>query len=624
MLKQNRGKVYFDERMSTRKKKFTSVLESLFWQTIGWVHTPPFTNVDVDLGSKFTVPKSVLKSDDSCLYTKRSLEPKLQIEDKVPYGILPKDVMIDIEKRRFSQQNLESVLQEMDIETNAILPLKLIFKDRIVILRRGIIEGIPYEPFLELDLFDDVEKYDVYSPEEWLSLGDTESEWKSLPATALVPVQENDIHEYLNFEWQDVRVLDYDAVKKLYLIRNCSNYIAESDSHLPIDTPTDLWIPRIYLNFFAEEPLNFAKRLQIAIVTRHIVEESLRLCYYVECMPLNDAPVWPKSDLEIIKGIVRQNHQLQPKLQWIKDHLEYNVEEITLEYQKAFNYMSYLNITMQTPYLVKEFKNDDIILRKVHVSGFKVHLDFSFEERLESFKCKTFYSNIEVVRTLNLVESNILALRNMSLYILPLRDIYTIERFESLQRTELQNISQYIHNIWISNIASAILSNMEKCGKGSYDLNQTCQHTFQLTKLGRFLKMIMFNMQDSIRFLLMESLEKYVITIRSACVNVMDIKSNFVWDDSLCSNKFSSGYPIFEVPLEIKGDRLHFVVDLRKYGTTVKNLFEDGLRVTENLPRLEKFVMKKMLYNPDDKLETVGQKEKKIVQWKKDIMKGNY
>lgn len=610
-------KGYRDEK----EKKFTSSLESIYWQTTGWVHTPSFIKAKLDSELKSKVSKSTADCMKFQFHTKESFQPKLQVEDQVPYGILPKDVMYDLVKREFAAQDLKSILETMNINASAILPSVVIDKNGIIIIKNECEKGIPTQPFLELDVFDDGWFYDAYSPEEWLSLGDTEDGRKPLSAIAFVPVQKECIFDSYDFDWCKVKVLDYDADKKLYLVRKSSE-CHDSSINSP-DESYDLWISRIYLKFDAEEPLLFAKRLQTALNTRHMIEESLRISYYAECMPLEDSPEWSKADLDSIITKVRHRSQFQPKLQWIKDHLTKNVQEMQLEYKRAYNSLCYMEIAQQTPSLVKHFENERLIHNKSQNFESSVGLEKSFDDKFKHFQCETFYASCEVVRALHDVESNILILRSLSLYDLPLNDIYTLENFEALQGEKLQIISKYVHENWMADVSNAILLNLKKCGKGQYDLNQTVLHTFQLTKLGRLLKMVNFKMQDVIRYLITESLEKYARTITIACSNVMSVKDNFVWKESLCCNDFSpQGHPVFEVPLEIKKDHLQFAINLQKYGDVIRDLFEDGLHVTKNLPRIEKFVMKKILYNPDDKLDSVGEKERNIMQWKMNISRG--
>ncbi|KFM76068.1 Dynein heavy chain 1, axonemal, partial [Stegodyphus mimosarum] len=615
---------YFREPELNEENAPASVLESFYWQTLGWVHTPPFIKGDLFPTRKIYIPKSKEDFEVLHLYLKKAYDPKLQIEDQVPYGVLPKRVIIDIAKRRFSEKNFEELLQNFELDANVIRPPFLYYTDGIYSLKPDVEEGIPCEPFLSLDIFDDDYLYETRSPEEWLSLGVDETNMKHVPGTALVPVPQWEVGQPLYLKWGKVAVLDYDACRKMYLVRkesdlNDKNLVSESGK------PSCLWVSRIYLKFDAEDPEKFAKRLWTAVTTRHLAEENLRLNYYIQCIPLEGIPKWPQGDVDIIISIARRSLQLQPKLQWIKDHLKTCIKEIETEYQMTVNRVIYTEISGQNSRLMNEFQNENISIQCPHKRGSIVHLHYIFSERFESFQKQTFLVKKEVVIALNHVEEQILVLNNTSLYVLPLDEILPLDKFESLQRTQLKKVQEYVQGEWMSNTAEAIIFNISGCNSASYDLGETEVHSLRLTKLGKLLRVVMFKMQDVIRFVINDSLGKYANMIAEACQVFQEIEERYVWKDDFSSNKWApKNAPVFEVPLEVKDEQVQFVVGLRKYCDTVIDIFIEGLRVTQNLPRLEKLVMKKMLYNPDDKLETVGEKEQQIIQWRKKVKYGHH
>lgn len=603
-----------------------SWMESLYWQNLGWVHTPPFTGVRLDDRHRLLVPVSTEASSSSQMYFEKSCHPKIQVENRVPYGILPKSVAIDIEKRRFERQDLKEILLDMGLENNVIQPPMLNMKDTFLFLKHDTEEGIPQEPFLDLALFDDEYLYEERSPEEWIALGHSDGQKKPVPGTAFIPVDSDVQLGVSRFDWQKVSVLDYDEERKYFLlVRNEMKCEKNASSSSKTEEVSDLWVPRIYLKFDAEESFRFSKRLHTAVVTRHLVEESLRMSYYVENMPIEeDLPKWSQKDIDDIISVARKCRQLQPKLQWIKNELKGMVEEMHLQFRKAINYQAYVEVTGQNPNLIDEFENEP--LGDIHTPQNKSlfgNLKYCSRDRYERFSYLTLYNQVGVIRALNLVQSEILALNGMSLYNLSFNDVASLDRFKKAQRVELQKVKRYVHGPWPVAIANAIKSNISSCDIIAYDTNQTVLHTFRLTKLGKLLRLVGYKMQDVIRFLVLESLEKYTQVFQEAFVNLEDMEDGFVWDESFASDKWvPRNTPVFEVSLEIKGVHLEFLVELEKYRDTVVELFDEGLCVTQDLPRLEKLVMKKLLYNPEDKLDTVGSWEQQVCSWKNIIISG--
>ncbi|GIY87568.1 dynein heavy chain 1, axonemal [Caerostris extrusa] len=167
-------------------------------------------------------------------------------------------------------------------------------------------------------------------------------------------------------EWQKVAVLDYDPEKKLFLVRNETD--CSEDGKPPVfetSKSSDLWIPRR--------------------------KKSL--------------PKWLHKDLEELIAIARRSRQLRPRLKWIKDELEVNIKEMKLEFKRAINSLSYLDITGQNPNLIAEFQNEKLKnVIEPHRKGHLVKLNYSFKERFESFRCKTLWNQPQAVQALNLVQ----------------------------------------------------------------------------------------------------------------------------------------------------------------------------------------------------------------------------
>ncbi|GIX72938.1 dynein heavy chain 1, axonemal [Caerostris extrusa] len=497
-------------------------MESLYWQMLGWAHTPPFIKADLTCPVRLHAPSLRKRLHPLSFISKKGFDPKVQIGNRVPYGYFSRDIAIDLEND----------------------------------------DGIPSEPFLPLELFDDDWYYETRSPQEWLSLGLSDDEKRPVPGTALIPVNPDEEGERILFGMAESGCSGLRSGKETVSCQNETD--CSEDGKPPVfetSKSSDLWIPRVNLKFEAEEPLQ---------------EESL--------------PKWLHKDLEELIAIARRSRQLRPRLKWIKDELEN-----------------------------EKLKN----VIEPHRKGHLVKLNYSFKERFESFWCKTLWNQPQAVQALNLVQDEISKVHIMSLFNLSSDDISGLDHFETEQRAQLYKAQKYIHGTWLSTIANSILSTMSKCKMGSYDLNQTVQHTFKLTKIGKLLKLMGFKMQDVTRHMVTESLSQFATIFQDACANLSEVKDKFEWREPFSCNKWIPlRNPIFEVGLELKGTHLEFVVDLHKHRDIVVDLFEEALRVTQGLPRLEKLVMKKLLYKPDDKLESVLNSEPQISNWKKKIVTG--
>lgn len=141
-----------------------------------------------------------------------------------------------------------------------------------------------FKPFLPLEAFDDTE-FDVSdtndpkisnsilaqsrSPEEWIHLGYDEAvnQKTFVPARAI-----RDISEPKN--WVKCRVLSYSSEKRW------NNWEVQWE-----DTKETMWLPRLRILFYGEDPFNFARRVASAYNLRKSAESTLRYNLYVDSMP---------------------------------------------------------------------------------------------------------------------------------------------------------------------------------------------------------------------------------------------------------------------------------------------------------------------------------------------------
>lgn len=93
-------------------------------------------------------------------------------------------------------------------------------------------------------------------------------------------------------------VLDYDKSTKFWLVQKLtSDDRVLDENNRPVVNkglrpdgarrlrPNQYWVPRIQLQFMAEDPRNFADRIQAAFIERKITETYLRYQFYVDSMP---------------------------------------------------------------------------------------------------------------------------------------------------------------------------------------------------------------------------------------------------------------------------------------------------------------------------------------------------
>ncbi len=105
------------------------------------------------------------------------------------------------------------------------------------------------------------------------------------------------------YSWQDVGILDYDKLTKCWLVQQLSSdeRILDENNKPVINKglrpdgtrklrQNQFWLPRIQVQFMAEDPRVFAKRVKSAFDERKRTETFLRYQFYVDSMP-NDGVI---------------------------------------------------------------------------------------------------------------------------------------------------------------------------------------------------------------------------------------------------------------------------------------------------------------------------------------------
>lgn len=106
----------------------------------------------------------------------------------------------------------------------------------------------------------------------------------------------------------------------------------------------------------------------------------------------------------------------------------------------------------------------------------------------------------------------------------------------------LLQVQLFLSETWIEKLTEIIRSNLENIGKGWFNINETCWDTYKMSCLSRMIAMVHYKMQDSLRFLVQDSLLALTQLLLDACHSVLLCPQNLVWGNNLITSpyKYSS------------------------------------------------------------------------------------
>jgi dynein heavy chain len=90
------------------------------------------------------------------------------------------------------------------------------------------------------------------------------------------------------------------------------------------------------------------------------------------------------------------------------------------------------------------------------------------------------------------------------------------EEFEQLQMQAISYVSQQLKDVWLLSLKNGIKNSLKEVGKGWFNLNEKRQEVYEISKLKKFMTMINFMMEDTLRFLVQASADKYTQFVEAA------------------------------------------------------------------------------------------------------------
>ncbi|KAH6567387.1 hypothetical protein BASA60_009078 [Batrachochytrium salamandrivorans] len=371
------------------------------------------------------------------------------------------------------------------------------------------------------------------------------------------------------------------------------------------------WIDRINLMFLAENPVLFSKRVANAYYERYQMTLKLKLGLYVDCMPIDethtDSLTAQMNRIMETAGIeTKRFKNMQGTL--IVDNL---VKEYLLDYSRTMNHLVFENeITTPGGYLnypLIEYPISNFIMTG---SGYEKESFpiYDYQESKRSFEFASFLKKVEAIRTLANVRLECDRLANTNLFATNITKTVKIDEFEQLQTQSLQNVKGGLKDGWINILKNMIKTGFKDVGKGWYNIQESNIEVYKISKLKKFMTTANFIMEDSLRSLVLNSLQEYTHLIQSiACQTVIIKATNNV--TVVASRGKEPKRPLFMIDLIFKAGRLQYNIDFNAFESSLMTIFDKAISIPENLPQLEPLVLDRIFWASKPTVQTVHYKE---------------
>ncbi|NXL44771.1 DYH1 protein, partial [Podilymbus podiceps] len=376
--------------------------------------------------------------------------------------------------------------------------------------------------------------------------------------------------------------------------------------------PCQYWVPRVCLLFLAEDPQVFAQRVVAADTLRKKTQALLLYHLYVDCMPTDGLNSISKKSLERMKLLAMHTPKLK-KEKRVLDHMCCLEKEVRLDYERTMNRISFDRVVSSKPQTFSYVTLPDKEEKKVPEKGLIWIPDYPFDEQQADFSFVSFLTRPEVICLLTQVQDECNKAATMSLFNSTLDKHVCLEEFEQIQTQTFTQVQTFLKDTWINILRTAVKSNLKDAGKGWYNLEESHWDVYQMSKLCKLMKRIRFILQDSVRFLVQNSLISFTQLLLDACHGILNCSEDMEWGNDLINSPYRpQRNPLFVTDLVLDSSGVHFSPPVESFEKSLISLFDKGILVTHTVPQLEKYVLENILITGTPLLDSVGLHEPEV------------
>nr|AML30859.1 axonemal inner arm dynein heavy chain 3 [Marsilea vestita] len=505
------------------------------------------------------------------------LDPSVMVPYVTKVGELPRKVAIERRKRLFASQGLVDLLAA-----------------------EGVTEDFQLnKPCLPLPVFDNTD-FESRPPHRWVDKN------KPVPAEAAYAEPQQPCI------WKECEVLDYCDDGSQYMIRWT-------------DTGQTAWIPRLFLHFKAESPFTFAKRFAQACRLRDQTEALLKYYLYVDSMPKEDIKTLREEQEDRITKLTFMCKEYREKTLDLGKY----IKEVNTEYARIMNQIVLEDCLRNQKGVAQTFtvQLDVECIEKVPPPvpsfGCIAIPKYSYEERCSEFHFWSCITRSEVILATVRLRAECNKVLKLNLLNTHYNKSLRLEDFEQMQAQSIEQTSMHLRDSWTSVLKNIIRSSFKDVGKGWFNLQETSLDAYDASKMKRFLRMVRYMMEDSVRFLVEDTLTRYCNFVERHCgnpkVTVVDVDSvDTVWPQN--DHKIVKKPPLFALEIvNLENGLFDYNTPLKHFEDVVCKAFDNAVACTQAIQQLEPSVMEKLMWSGSPTIGSVNLVEEGMVNLKNRI-----
>ncbi|KAI8896128.1 dynein heavy chain and region D6 of dynein motor-domain-containing protein [Globomyces pollinis-pini] len=587
---------------------------------------------------------------------RKAMEPKVMLPfTSINAEQTPRKIEIERKKRLFSSLNITNLVNEElnRLREEGLLAPAIPATKNDGEENNGMIEVVDPSSFLPLEAFDDTE-FDCRTVDDWLdmsqipdSVEDASVDMSALPSRrGLIKPGYTDVRfaviplpgkAFDGVDWRDCIIIAYDEATDLWKIKwrayngwELDNRSADVEPYIHPEDETlleefeamdsdpreivdgkELWVHRINLMFLGEDPNSVAKRVAKAHSLRYQTTLNLKYNFYIDCMPsIKESLTLTNKNIEdILSNAIGSNKELKKinahgliselKQDYIRTNNRFDFDKELNSNDASSNYHQ-ISLPAKEP----EPKVPDFAKIVIPINN--------YQQSRKNFSFASFLTKIEVIRTLAKVRTECDKLGNSGIFATNITKTVKLDEFEQIQSQSLTNMKTFLKDSWIILLKNIVRSGFKDVGKGWFNMQESNMEVYKISKLRKFMNAVKFIMQDSLRFLLINSIQDYVKFIKGISSQTVTIKgTNDVKIVDPSQSISLNGdptvkKPLFVIDLIFKFGKVQYNVDLHSFESTLLAIFDKCFTAAESLPQLEPLVLDQIFWATKPTLQSIN------------------
>uniref|UniRef100_A0A0G4F0A6 Dynein heavy chain 1, axonemal n=1 Tax=Chromera velia CCMP2878 TaxID=1169474 RepID=A0A0G4F0A6_9ALVE len=410
------------------------------------------------------------------------VDPKvIEPFDQAP-GKAPRKVVVERKKKWFQSQDIQHLLSVRGIN----------YSD----------PSFDENRWLPLEPFDDLE-FDARTPEEWINMGWTDGSHPGEPKKTQTAASSMKEKEFMPLAAQGLRPDNAGAASWVpCLVCGFDAKTAKFEVQWVSDKQT-WYLTRLQLLFDAEDPTIFADRVAKAHTCRRFAEGLIRYQFYVDNMPTDELAT---LDADQISRIF--------------DSAQNKIRKISFAAGAAAAAGVQGKDFAQTPEV-------QTLLKEIQLDFARTMNKIIFDKYIENHKDDLMFKDFVLPpkpgdppvpwEECNVVGETIIYATDFQK---PLR----LDEYRQIEKTAISQAQYALKDTWSQQVQRLIVRHFENVGRGWFNMQETNKETYEFGKLKKYLNVVRFMMQDTIRSVTIASVAKFVEVIEKFIPSATEVK----------------------------------------------------------------------------------------------------